>query len=319
MALEPPAAVRIGTRGSALALRQTALVTEWLRAEYPGLDVSVVVIKTLGDQVTAVPLTQMGDVGIFTSSLERALNEDRIDLAVHSIKDLPTAGSARFMLGATLERGNPADVLISREGYKLATLPQGATIGTCSHRRAAQLRRLRPDLVIRDLRGNIDTRLEKALAPDSPYDAIILAYAGLERLGRLDAVSEVLPLEAMLPAPGQAALGVQCRAAPGEPWLHLLKPLNHLPSQLAVEAERALLAALEGGCSLPIGAYGRAQGEKLHLRGCILSLDGDQQLEAEGSYPLGLNPLDSAREAGKQLAAQLQANGAGLLSESGHD
>jgi hydroxymethylbilane synthase len=310
MARSLPTAARIGTRGSVLARRQTAIVAELLLVEHPFLDVTVQVITTVGDEIADLPLTQLGGAGIFTSNLERALDEGRIDLAVHSIKDLPTGGGT---LGAVLRRGNPSDVLISRRGYTLATLPSGATVGTCSHRRASQLRHARPDLVIRDIRGNVDTRLEKAFAADGAYDAIVLAYAGLERLGRLNVISEVLPFDVMLPAPGQAALGVQCRADGG--WLRLLRPLNHAPSQLAVEAERALLAALEGGCSLPIAAYAAVDGDALHLRGRVLAPDGTQQIDAEARVILGADALTDARSVGVTLAEALHEQGAGRLLE----
>lgn len=211
---DTPRTVRLGTRGSALARWQTNQVRDLLQHAWPELDVSVEVIATHGDRALDAPLALIGGKGVFTAELEMALRERAIDFAVHSLKDLPTEPSPGLVIGAIPARANAQDVLISKAGYTLETLPRGATIGTSSRRRAAQLLHRRPDLRITDLRGNVDTRIRKALDPGGVYDAVVLALAGVERLGQQHAVSETLPVETLLPAPGQGALAVQCRDEP---------------------------------------------------------------------------------------------------------
>ena len=245
--------IRLGSRKSKLALWQTHHVCDLLQAAWPGLKVEIQIISTTGDQILDTPLPLIGGKGVFTAELEAALREGAIDAAVHSLKDLPTESPPGLTVGATPHRVRPDDVLISREGYQLDTLPRGATVGTSSRRRAAQLLHLRPDLQMADIRGNVPTRIDKGLAEDGPYDAIILAYAGLERLGLLEATSQVLPLGQMLPAPGQGALGIQCRDEAES--LALLAPLNDISTNVAVTAERTFLSGLGGGCAMPIAAY----------------------------------------------------------------
>jgi hydroxymethylbilane synthase len=310
---ELPTLVRIGTRGSTLALRQTALVADLLRAAWPGIAIEIQVISTYGDQVTDVPLPDIGVTGAFTSNLEIALRDGAVDLAVHSVKDLPVGSSPGAVIGAMPERGNPADVLISRDGYTLATLPHGARVGTCSRRRAAQLRRLRPDLEPVDIRGNVDTRINKAFAPDSPYDAIVLAYAGLERLGRLDVVSEVIPLHILLPAPGQAALGVQCRDE--AVWLDLLRPLVHAETETAIAAERGFLAGLGGGCSLPVAAHAVIENHSVELHGRVSAPDGSAHLDLRRIYSIERVSAESGWKIGTDLARLFVEQGAGALME----
>ncbi len=299
--------VRIGTRGSALARWQTDHVAALLQTAHPDLRVEVEIITTQGDRVIDKPLAQVGGKGVFTAELEAALRSGAIDFAVHSLKDLPTESPDGLPIGAIPTRANPADVLVSRDGLTLATLPQGARVGTSSRRRAAQLLHLRPDLQILDIRGNVDTRIRKAL--DGGYDAILLAFAGLERLGRLEAISQQLSLDDMLPAPGQGALAVQCRDETAS--LDLLAPIRHAVTTSAVTAERAFLAGLGGGCSLPIAAYAEVDDATLHLRGRVNSPDGKQQIDV-----MLTGQVDQAETLGYALADQALAQGAAALLES---
>jgi hydroxymethylbilane synthase len=312
-----PDTVRIGTRGSALARWQADHVAGLLRATYPGLRVEIVVLTTHGDRVLDTPLPLIGGKGVFTAELEDALRGSQIDLAVHSLKDLPTDEPEGIVVGATPPRASVEDALVSSSGCTLDTLPEGAAVGTSSRRRAAQLIHARPDVRCVDLRGNVDTRLRKALDPDGPYDAVLLARAGLERLGRADAISQTLPLDVMLPAPGQGALAIQCRDE--EPWLALLRPLDHAATRVAVTAERAFLAGLGGGCSVPVAAYGSINHRSLILMGRVTSLDGSQQIDVSLTSDYDLSDsaaLLGASVSGHALAAQaLQQGVAPLLEE----
>jgi hydroxymethylbilane synthase len=334
--------VIVGTRGSALALWQTEAVIGLLRAQHPDARFSIQTIKTQGDktQALAVPLTRLGDKGVFVAELEQALlagqlhiaveplndvmlvERERqdiqarqpIDAAVHSLKDLPGELADGLTLAAITERADARDVLVSREGLTLARLPQGARVATSSLRRRAQLLHQRADLQIVEIRGNIDTRLRKALAPDGP-DALILAAAGLERLGLSDYITEYLALEVMLPAAGQGALAVEVRAA-DERLARLVAAADHAPTRRAVTAERALLDALGGGCQVPIGVYASVEsdGESEHLllRAMVASPDGARLLRREAR-----GPLDAPEELGNTVARALLAAGAGeLLAES---
>lgn len=305
--------LRLGTRGSALARIQTDMVVGMLRDAYPDLQTEIIVMTTRGDQRLDVPLPKLGGKGVFTAELEDALREGRIDLAVHSLKDLPTENSAGLTIGAILPRGLPYDVLVGR--HTLATLPVGAAVGSSSHRRAGQIRFARPDLKLIDIRGNVDTRIRKALDPDSLYDAIILAQAGLERLRLNEHISEVLPLDVMLPAPGQGALAVQCRDEAA--MLEHLNPLNHLPTRVAVTAERAFLAALGGGCAVPVSAYADPRGSELLLRGRVSALDGSRQVEVGmATYLLQGGEVQAAEKLGRHLAQMALAEGAAELIEA---
>jgi hydroxymethylbilane synthase len=269
--------VRIGTRGSALALWQAHHVRDLLRQAWPTLTVFIEVMRTQGDITLDSPLPQIGGKGVFTAELESALRRGAIDLAVHSLKDLPTDESEGLIIGAIPKRGNPHDALISRAGHTLDTLPKGAAVGTSSRRRAAQLLVRRPDLRLLDIRGNVDTRMRKAMLAAGPYDAIVLALTGLERLGRADEISQELSLDEMLPAPGQGALAVQCRdEVASRP---LLAPLIHRPTRLAVTAERAFLAALGGGCAVPVAAYAEVRNRRLVVRGRVTAPDGSRQVD----------------------------------------
>ena len=244
----------IGSRGSKLALIQSNYVAGLLRAAAPGLTADIELISTRGDQIIDRPLAEIGGKGLFTEELERALREKTIDLAVHSLKDLPVQDPGGLVVGAIPKRATPNDALVAREAKSLDTLKKSARVGTSSLRRKAQLLIKRPDLEIVDLRGNVDTRIAKVLERKE-LDAAVLACAGLERIGRADVIAEILKPEVMLPAPGQGALGIQCRADDAE-VLTLLKKLDHADTRAEVTAERALLEGLGGGCQAPIGALG---------------------------------------------------------------
>jgi hydroxymethylbilane synthase len=304
--------LRFGTRGSELALWQTQHVMAALLNAHPNLGLEQVLIKTRGDQILDTPLPQIGGKGLFTAELEKALYEESIDYAVHSLKDLPTEDPAGLKLGAILARANAADVLISRAGYTLESLPKGARLGTSSHRRASQIRRLRPDLAFLDIRGNVDTRIRKALDKDGDYDAIILAFAGVSRLGRESVISQVLDIKVMLPAPAQGAIAVQTRNSPE--LIQTLVPIHHVPTSLAVTAERSFLAGLGGGCSVPIAAYAYTENGETVLRGRIISLDGKQEIDIRQSARLSND--QSAEALGKSLAQEALEKGVQSLLES---
>lgn len=257
MSLEPPLArIAIGTRGSPLALAQARLVAELLAAAWPTLDVSIRVVETRGDrtQASGEPLPEIGGKGLFTVELEEGLREGEIDAAVHSLKDLPTAAASGLVLGAVCGRDDVRDCLVTREGTALAGLAPGSVVGTSSLRRAAQLRALRPDLVVEPVRGNVGTRIRRVR--ERVVDAVLVAAAGIRRLGLEDEVSEWLAAETMLPAPGQGALAVQCRAG-DHAILAALAALDDAVTRAATAAERAFLAALQAGCSAPVAALAR--------------------------------------------------------------
>lgn len=314
--MQPLTLLRIGTRRSQLALWQTGYVRDALHTLYPSLAVDVVRVTTTGDRVLDRPLPEIGGKGVFTQELEDGLRSGAIDLAVHSLKDLPTEIDPAFVIGAIPPRAAPFDALVSRAGHTLRTLPSGATVGTSSLRRRAQLLAARPDLRAADLRGNVDTRLRKAADPAGPYDAILLAVAGLERLGRADAISEVLDVdEIMLPAPGQGAIAVQCRAD-DTATRALLAALDHRETRLAITAERAFLARLDAGCRLPISAYATLTDGQIHMTGRVSDLGGVQTITVRGAAPednaeaLGLRLADEALDLG--AAALLDAVKRGL-------
>ncbi len=300
-----------GTRGSALARYQTNLVIARLQETFADLSIETIVFSTKGDRELSKPLPEIGGKGLFTAELESALRYGTIDLAVHSLKDLPTENAIGLTIGCILPRENPADVLISRDGYTLDTLPLKATVGTSSLRRAAQLLTHRPDLTILPLRGNVDTRLQKALNPDGTYQAIVLAAAGLNRLelNQPSARLSQLSFEVMLPAPGQGAIAVQCRADDSS-ILSKLAYLNHFPTQQAVLAERTFLAELGGGCSVPVGALGQIAGDRLTLHGVVTSLDGQQVIRVKQH-----GAVKEAHIIGQELARQALAQGAQAILE----
>lgn len=266
----------VGTRGSALAVRQTASVVGMLESRHPHLEIRTKIIKTKGDKILDIPLDKIGDKGLFVKEIEQALLSGEIDFAVHSMKDLPSEMPAGLCIAAVPERLDPSDILVSN-GITLDDLPSGARIGSSSVRRRAQLLNLRPDLVISDLRGNLDTRLRKLDAGE--FDAIILASAGLHRLGWADRITCEIPHDVCLPAVGQGALAIQAREDDSA-VLDLLRPLDHHPSRIAVLAERSLLGELQGGCQVPVGALAVVGGD-IRLKGIIASLDGSRLVRAE--------------------------------------
>ena len=295
----------IGTRGSALALAQTRWVAAQLEAAHPGLETAIEIIRTKGDEVRDRPLSQVGGKGLFTKELEVALTDEAIDVAVHSLKDLPTELPGGLMLGAVPPREDPRDALICTRFESVDDLPDGATVGTSSLRRQAQLRAIRPGLVIHDLRGNIDTRIQQVTG--GKLDAVFLAAAGLRRLGRADAIREAIAPIRMLPAPAQGALGLEIRADDIE-RSSLLTAIADRDAMLAVTAERTLLAGLEGGCSVPIGALAVIEGDTLTLDACVAAVDGSQILRTRES-----GPKDDALRIGERAAASLLAAGAATL------
>ncbi len=290
------------TRPSALARWQTQWVTRALEQAHPGLECRERIITTQGDKVLDKPLPEIGGKGLFTQELEAELLEGRVQCAVHSLKDLPIEESDGLVVGAIPARGEARDVLVSASHMPLKSLPNGASVGTSSLRRSAQLLALRPDLRTESLRGNVDTRVRKAL--DGKYAAIILAGAGLKRLGLEGHVSEWLPLKLMLPAPGQGALAVQCRADDAA-TLELLAAIEDGPTRKNTTAERSFLRGLGGGCAVPVAAYAEST-ETIRLTGLVISPDGQTavRLSAEGTDARGLGAL---------LARQALAQGAGEI------
>jgi hydroxymethylbilane synthase len=277
-----PAAVTLGTRGSALARAQTELVATLLAAARPGLALSTQVLSTAGDrtQDSGEPLPEIGGKGLFTAELERALTDGEIDVAVHSLKDLPTQDAADVAVGAVTFREDVRDCLVTRSGVSLSALREGALVGTSSLRRSAQLAALRPDLEIRSIRGNVDTRIRKVEAGE--YDAAVLAAAGIRRLGLEGAVSEWLSPETVLPAPGQGALAVQCRAE-DTAIRDLLADLDDPAARAETTAERAFLEALGGGCAAPVAALAvTTTTPRVRLQGLVASVDGRDVVRVRG-------------------------------------
>jgi hydroxymethylbilane synthase len=291
------------TRPSALARWQTAHVIRLLQAAHLGLECSEQVITTKGDRVLDKPLPEIGGKGLFTSELENALLSGEVDAAVHSLKDLPVGNTAGIVVAAIPERESAFDVLVSANGHILASLPESARVGTCSLRRTAQLLAYRPDLTILPLRGNVDTRVRKLM--NGEYDAIVLAYAGLARLGLQSHITETFGLDVMLPAPGQGALAVQCRADDVE-TLKLLETIHDPLTAAAVNAERAFLAGLGGGCSLPVAAFAEKNNGSIILTGAVISADGKQAIR--------LSAVDKdPHQLGERLAGLVLERGAAEL------
>ena len=299
--------IRIGTRGSLLATTQAGFIRDALIAL--GHRAELVIVSTAGDRSSA-PIAEIG-IGVFTAALREAIADDTVDMAVHSYKDLPTAQDPRFVIAAIPPREDARDALVARDGLVLGELPAGSILGTSSPRRAAQLRALGLGLEIRPLRGNLDSRLNRVTSGD--LDGVVVARAGLARIGRLDAVTESLEPVQMLPAPAQGALAVECRAGDSE-LVAVLAELDDADTRAAVTAERALLAELEAGCSAPVGAIAEVvesideEGnvfEELSLRGCVAALDGSDVIRASG-----IGTPDRARELGLSVAAELFELGA---------
>ncbi len=298
----------VGTRGSSLALEQTRRVVERLGRVHAGLAVEVRVIRTEGDRQAAAPLSALGGRGVFVAELEEALLSGEVDVAVHSLKDLPAGLRPGLALGAVPERADPRDALVSRGGHCLEALPAGAVVGTGSPRRAAQLLALRPDLTIRDIRGNVETRLRKVI--EGPYDATVLAVAGLERLGLRDKITQVLEPPRFLPAPCQGALGVEAKGD-DEATLALLGAIDDADRHAEARAERALEAALGAGCQVPLAALAIARGCRVSLEAAIWSADGSVCFrEAEAGR------IEDAEEIGRRVGERLAARaGAALIGQ----
>ncbi len=302
----------LGTRSSPLALWQAEHVAARLRGAFAGLQVSLERIKTSGDKIQDVPLAQVGGKALFVKEIEEALLAGRVDLAVHSMKDVPTDLPAGLAILAVTERESPSDVLISRQGARLADLPGGAIVGTSSLRRQAQLLHHRPDLRVVGLRGNLDTRIRKLRSEG--LDAIVVAAAGVKRLGLSHLVSEVLPAEILLPAIGQGALGIEGRVAAGvdreRGIADIVRTLDHPETHTAVRAERAMLARLAGGCQVPIAALATLEADGIRLRGLVASPDGAKVIRGERRAP-----REHPDSLGAGLAEELLSRGAaGILA-----
>ncbi len=297
--------LRIATRKSPLALWQANFVKDRLEALHPDLQVELVPMSTQGDKILDTPLAKVGGKGLFVKELETAMLEGRADIAVHSMKDVPVEFPDGLGLHTICEREDPRDAFVSNRFAAIDELPQGAVVGTSSLRRQCQLRAARPDLVIRDLRGNVNTRLAKLDAGE--YDAIILAAAGLKRLEMAHRIAAVIEPEQSLPANGQGAVGIECRLDDHE--LHaLLAPLEHPETRIRVLTERAMNRALQGGCQVPIGAYALVQGEEVWLRGLVGSPDGSRVIRDEIR-----GPLAEGEALGHTLAQRLLAAGADVI------
>jgi len=293
--------IRIGTRSSQLALWQAEYVASELNRLYPNLEVELVHHSTRGDRILEKPLAEIGGKGLFTEELETSMRIGDIDLAVHSLKDMPTDLPKGLTLGAITKREMPSDVLISPQYKTLDKLPQGAKVGTSSLRRQAQLLHRRPDLTISILRGNVQTRLNKIETEN--FDAIVLAHAGLKRLGLEDVITQVFTTDEMIPAVGQGALAIECRSDDAD-MLAMLKPLCDADTFCATTAERSFLREVNGGCQVPMGVYGTCYRGQLTVRALIASLDGATMYEGEMS-----GPCDKADMIGRNLAKALYEQG----------
>ena len=299
--------ITFATRPSALARWQTQYVISQVQAQWPDLTCQEIIITTKGDRVLDKPLPEIGGKGLFTYELEQALLDESVDAAVHSLKDLPTDDAPGLTVSVIPQRADVRDVWICPKGYSLDEIPVGSVVGTSSTRRTAQLFAYRSDLKVKSIRGNVDTRIRKSV--EGQYDAIVLAAAGVTRLGLDKHITQYLPFDIMLPAPGQGALGIQSRAGDAD-TLHHLQAIDDSPTRLAVTAERAFLAALGGGCSLPVGALASVEGETIRLQGVVAALDGSHILRVSGAG-------EDARSLGESLAQKVIAEGArDLLPET---
>ena len=294
--------IRVATRGSMLALQQSGIIKAALEKLWPEIRFELQIIKTTGDKITGVPLAQVGGKGLFVKEIEDALLDGSADLAVHSMKDVPAALPEGLIIAAVPEREDPRDALIIRSGKTIADLRHGALIGTSSLRRSAQIRAMRPDFEVRDLRGNVETRLRKL--DEGQFDAIILAAAGLNRMGWQDRVTMYMDPVEFIPAIGQGALGIEARSGDHR-VLSLLAPLDHPETAVTVSSERSLLKELEGGCQVPIAGYARLTGKTIRLSGLVASLDGRQLFRAVRTAP-----MEDAVVLGKRVAGELLDLGA---------
>jgi len=300
--------LRIATRKSALAMWQAEHVKARLESLHPGLEVELLAMSTKGDKILDVPLAKVGGKGLFVKELENAMLENRADIAVHSMKDVPMEFPEGLGLAVISEREDPTDAFVSNKYANFDELPEGAVVGTSSLRRRCQISERRPDLKVDWLRGNVNTRLAKL--DNEEYDAIVLASSGLKRLGFNDRISCTIDDTISLPAAGQGALGIECRIADTE-IIELIKPLIHEPSQTCVIAERAMNRRLEGGCQVPIAGYAVLEGDQLFVRGLVGEPDGSHIIREEVR-----GPADKAEQLGVQLAEALLAQGAGKILES---
>lgn len=291
----------VGSRGSKLALIQTKWVISELKRLNSGLEFQIEKISTKGDKITNVPLSRLGGVGLFTKELEVALIKKKIDIAVHSAKDVPTEIHEGLMIGATPKREDPHDVLISNNNASLEKLPDNARIGTSSLRRKAQLLAFRPDFKILDLRGNLDTRLKKLETDD--MDAIVVARAGLLRMNYTGRISQIIPFDIMLPAVGQGSLCIEIRKDDVR-IQKIVSGIDDNQTRIAIEAERSLLAKLQGGCQVPIGAYAEVQGKEVSIEAIICTLDGDHAIQDRH-----IGHKDLAAKIGEELARRMLENG----------
>ncbi|NOZ76698.1 MAG: hydroxymethylbilane synthase [Euryarchaeota archaeon] len=296
----------IGTRGSKLALTQVDIISGLLKERFPELEFERKIIKTTGDKITDVPLAKIGGKGLFVKEIDEAVARGEVDFAVHSMKDVPTDLLPEIEIAATPEREDVSDALISREGKSLDELPEGAVVGTSSLRRRAQLHNARPDIEIRDLRGNVDTRLRKL--NEGLYDAIIMARAGLRRMGFEGRITQVLPVDVFAPSVGQGAIAVVARRDGAV--RDYLEAINHRDTMVRVTAERALLKQLGGGCQVPIGTFTRVDGGTLHMDAVVLSPDGTRKIAVRDSGPRG-----EAGEIGVRAGRTLLKNGAAEILE----
>lgn len=294
--------LRLGTRGSRLALWQAEYVAEEIHRVVPDINIDIKNIKTKGDKILDVALSRIGDKGLFTNEIENELLDGNIDIAVHSLKDLPSVLPNGLCVGAVLKRENPVDVLISNKGYKFADLPTGAILGTSSLRRIAQIKRKRPDIIIMEIRGNVETRLRKM--EEEKLDGIVVACAGVTRLGLADRISDYLSPDVILPAVGQGAIAVETRCDDSA-IRSLLEKINDETTMIEILAERAFLQELQGGCQVPLGSLARLHGDHVQITGLIASLDGREVYSesATGYYA-------DAEELGRQLAIRLIKQGA---------
>ena len=300
---------RLATRRSNMATSQSQLVADTITAR-TGREIELVLITSFGD-VTRAHLTQLGGTGVFVNALRDELAAENVDFAVHSLKDLPTTPAEGLVLAAITERDDPRDALCARDGLTFAELPSGARVGTGSPRRVAQLTALRPDLVYVPIRGNAETRLGKVASGE--LDAVVLAYAGLVRVGRMADITDVFDPEQMLPAPGQGALAVECRAERAKGDLAYLSAVDHPATRLAVVAERTVLAELEAGCAAPVGAYALYDAERgeLRLRAAVVATDGSESVRSERTVAVeGPTDVSGAAALGRGLARDMIADGA---------
>jgi hydroxymethylbilane synthase len=298
--------IRIGTRGSLLAKWQAEYVRKRI-FQATGVETEIVIIKTTGDSMQQAPFSQIGGKGVFIKELEEALLEEHVDLAVHSVKDIPTDVPSRLCFPAVCRRDDTRDALVSGQGEALSRLRQGARVGTSSLRRQSQLRHVRPDLDIREMRGNVDTRLRKVESGE--YEAVVLAKAGLDRLGMSVRISEVLSPDVCMPAVGQGAIAVQARLKDAD-LSDALAPLDDNETRQSIVAERALLGALQGGCQVPLGAWARFERNELAMDAVVCSPDGRNYIRQRAA-----GPADQPRELGQRLAQLLIDAGAGTILE----